>query len=460
MLATAFSCRIGAYLYRHTMPHLSATYFFGTGAAMIVAIAGLLAVIGLRAWAVQAPILMLIPIAYLVSARLYRGHTAEKPLVWVAYAASGVMIVSVLAAALHVTAQVTDLVITGQSMNLLLALFWAEAAVFFGLAAAYRKHGFNIYLATAMACASVWQLLSYWEIGAEYYTVTFACLGMLLLIAYRLALLERFQQKGLSGAAFQCANGLMSLSFVAAALLTMSRLVVSQSDLARLTASGDWHLPIRVLVGVLILLACLSLLAAGLVRQPAWRRWYLVSAISQGMLTVLAAHRLMALSPWQQLELFSVVVGLVLLVLGHWGWYREQDRHNDMVTFGMAFGSVLTAMPLAIAVLIHRYKPEFSVPNELGLLLVGVLLLGTGFMFQIRSTTITGAASLFLYLVTLILFAQEHLKKIQTAALWIIVGGAAIFTAGLILSVYRDRLLALPDKIKRREGLFRVLSWR
>jgi hypothetical protein len=131
-----------------------------------------------------------------------------------------------------------------------------------------------------------------------------------------------------------------------------------------------------------------------------------------------------------------------------------------MVTFGMAFGSVLTAMPLAIAVLIYRYKPEFSGPNELGLLLVGVLLLGTGFMFQIRSTTITGAASLFLYLVTLILFAQEHLKKIQTAALWIIVGGAAIFTAGLVLSVYRDRLLALPDKIKRREGLFRVLSWR
>src|SRR5260370_16105728 len=136
------------------MPHLSARYFFGTGAAMIVAIAGLLTVIGFRAGAAQAPILMLIPIAYLVSARLYRGHTAEKPLVWVAYAASGVMIVSVLAAALHVTAQVTDMVITGQSMNLLLALFWAEAAVFFILAAAYRPDGVTIYLATALARGS------------------------------------------------------------------------------------------------------------------------------------------------------------------------------------------------------------------------------------------------------------------------------------------------------------------
>jgi hypothetical protein len=228
---------------------------------------------------------MLIPISYLVAARLYHGHAAEKPLIGVAYCASGVMIISVLAAALHITAQVTDLVITGQSLNLLLALFWAEAAVFFGLAAAYRQYGFNIYLATAMACASLWQLLNYWDIGAEYYTVVFAALGMVLLIAYRLAVLERFQQKGLASAAFQCANALMSLSFVAAALLTISRLLVSRSDLARLAGNGDWHHPLQLLVGVLILLGCLGLLAAGLVRQPAWRRWYVISAITEGMLT-------------------------------------------------------------------------------------------------------------------------------------------------------------------------------
>ena len=37
---------------------------------------------------------------------------------------------------------------------------------------------------------------------------------------------------------------------------------------------------------------------------------------------------------------------------------------------------------------------------------------------------------------------------------------AACHVVGLFLSVYRDRLLALPDKIKRREGLFKILSWR
>ena len=34
------------------------------------------------------------------------------------------------------------------------------------------------------------------------------------------------------------------------------------------------------------------------------------------------------------------------------------------------------------------------------------------------------------------------------------------FVTGLLLSIYRDRLLLLPDKIKRREGMFKVLNWR
>jgi hypothetical protein len=37
---------------------------------------------------------------------------------------------------------------------------------------------------------------------------------------------------------------------------------------------------------------------------------------------------------------------------------------------------------------------------------------------------------------------------------------SVVFGFGLLLSVYRDRLLALPEKIKRREGVCRVLGWR
>ena len=78
----------------------------------------------------------------------------------------------------------------GKPLNLLLAAFFAEAALFYALAAAFRRQGFNVYLGTAMACGAVWQLLLYWHVGPEYYTLTFALVGLALLVCYRLAVLE------------------------------------------------------------------------------------------------------------------------------------------------------------------------------------------------------------------------------------------------------------------------------
>ena len=52
------------------------------------------------------------------------------------------------------------------------------------------------------------------------------------------------------------------------------------------------------------------------------------------------------------------------------------------------------------------------------------------------------------------------LPNVQTAAIWMTIGGGVIVAAGVLLSVYRDRLLTLPDQVKHREGIFRVLTWR
>ena len=221
MFITAVACRVGAHLHRHGIPWLSSTYFFGTAAATLTGLAGLLSVLGIKTWDEMAPLMMIVPIVYIVAARLYRGHTQENPLVWVAHVATGVMIAAVLAAAMHLTPQHVFEPQAGKSLNLLLAAFFAEAAVFYALAAAFRKQGFNVYLGAAMACGALWQLLQYWHVGAEYYTLTFAILGLGLLVCYRLALLE---WTGLVDAAFQCANALLSLSFMAAGLITLSRL--------------------------------------------------------------------------------------------------------------------------------------------------------------------------------------------------------------------------------------------
>ena len=64
-----------------------------------------------------------------------------------------------------------------------------------------------------------------------------------------------------------------------------------------------------------------------------------------------------------------------------------------------------------------------------------------------------------IYLVTLVLYINM-MKNMQTAAIWMTIGGGVIFGTGILLSVYRDRLLTLPDQVKRRKGIFKVLGWR
>jgi len=150
-----------------------------------------------------------------------------------------------------------------------------------------------------------------------------------------------------------------------------------------------------------------------------------------------------------------------MLAIGHVGWHRERDGQSDVVSFSLLFGSLLVALPLAIAVLIHRCRPApiFSTPNELGMLVAGILLLTTGFVFQLRATTITGACTLLIYLLSLLLFINI-LPNVKTAAIWLMIGGGVIVGTGIALSIYRDRLLTLPEKVRRREGVFRVLGWR
>jgi hypothetical protein len=440
MIVTAVSCRVGAYAYRKTYPQLTAVSLFSTAAATLVAATAVLAVLGLDHWHQHAPLLMLIPIAYLAAARLYRGWPEERPLVWVANAATAVMLVSSVASAFAGFTQPVE----GQPLNLSLMVFFVEAAIYFALAAAWRREPAGVHLSAAMACGAVWQLLTYFGVSGEYYTLTFALVGMGLLIAYRLAAIERFAVGRLADATFQGANTLLSLSFVAATFLGLSRL-----------ATRNVHLPF---VGLCVILALLSLLAIALVQHAAWRRWYVVTTIGLALLVFLLLATLSVLTAWQKLEIFCVATGLLLLVVGHIGWYREQDRHNDLVTLSLLLGSVLAGIPLMVATLIDRSQDHFLILNELGFLAVSVLLLATGFLFQLKSTTLTGSGLTAIYFLTLLIFVPW--SRLNTVAVSIIVGGGLVFGTGLVLAIYRDRLLVLPEKIKRRQGLFRILSWR
>lgn len=450
MVATALSCRVGAYLYRHTRPVLSVLYFFGTMAATLLAAAGLLVVTWKDShWENQAPMLMLIPLAYIVAARLYRGHTAEKPLVWVGHAATGLMLLFSAGTAFKGFA-----VIEQDTLNLLLCLFFAEAALFYGLAAGLHQQSGALYPCTLAACAAIWQLLKFWAVADEYYTLAFAAAGLLLLILYRLSMLDRYGGAG-ARAAFACGNGLLSLAFVAAALVTINEL------LANTGKKGT-------LVGLHSLLLAINILAVFVVRQQAWRRWYVVTTIFNAALVVLVLAVLTNLSAGEKLELICVTLGAGMLILAHIGWYREQEREDDLVTLGFVFGSLLLAIPLIAVVLITRIGllvgttatiSTFQMLNEAGMFAAALVLITTGYLFRLRATTITGSIMAVLYLVTLLFYVRLP-RGLQTTGVHLMIGGALFFGSGLLLSIYRDRLLTLPERIKRREGIFRILSWR
>ncbi len=463
MAVTAVSCRGGAFLYRRRFPELSAFYFFATAAATLVFAAELLWMLGLKPWETEAPVLMAIPIVYLIAARLYRGHTPERPLVWCAHVSTAVMLVASLYVAVGIVHQVEAVrPVTGEVRNLLLAAFCLETAVFYGLAAALRGEGWNIYPATVMLCGALWQLLNYFHTPSELYPLAFAVVGLGLLVAYRLALLERIEWAGLARAGFQCANALTMLGFVAGVFLSLSRLLLDRTALAGIDAAGDWHVPVRLAFYLMLFLTVVSLLAAWLVQDHAWRRAYLALAIVNAAMTALMFHKLNPLNPWQALEVVSIVAGVALLILGHVGWYRESDEQSsDTVSLALFFGSVALLLPLAVATVVHRFV--YGVPSaldELGLVLGCVALLGSGVMCRLKATTLFGAVTLALYVLMVLIYMHRFVETQYLVGIYLTLAGAILFGTGLVLSVYRDRLRSLPARIRRREGVFRVFGWR
>jgi hypothetical protein len=255
--------------------------------------------------------------------------------------------------------------------------------------------------------------------------------------------------RALARAAFQCANGLLSVALAGQALLTLS-------ELARGTGTRQMLLPV---LGAMVLVA---LLAVALVRVEGWRRWYVAMAITQAGLAVLVLAVLSTLTPWQRLEIVCVVIGLLLLGAGHVGWYREQEGHNDLVTVSLFLGSLLVALPLAVTVIACRVQHSddtFHKVNEAAMLAAGLLLLAAGYACRIQSTTVAGVALTVTFLVTAVLYVRLP-EQMQTTGVYCMIGGGLLFLPGILLSLYRDRLLQLPDRIKRREGVFRVLTWR
>jgi hypothetical protein len=129
------------------------------------------------------------------------------------------------------------------------------------------------------------------------------------------------------------------------------------------------------------------------------------------------------------------------------------------VTLALLLGSILAPAALLVGTLYNRFVlHQASLPDELGLVVVTVVMLVTGYSWQLKAPTLLGGLGLGCYL--LVLVGMLAVMPNVAMGVYLAVGGGLLFAVGIALSVYRERLLALPEKIKGREGVFQVLNWR
>lgn len=218
------------------------------------------------------------------------------------------------------------------------------------------------------------------------------------------------------------------------------------------------------LVVVLALQLVVVGVTAWLTSSQMWRRSFRTLAIALSGTAILVFNSLMDLHGWQRAELASLAMGITLLVMGHIGWYREGDRKDDGASLGLWSGSLLIAVPLMVGLIIYRVFGDRSPGNwamfhEFCGIAAALALVGMGLVCRIRSTTITGTMLLTVYVLSLLALVKWP-SQLQNASVAMMVGGGILFGIAVLLSIYRDRLVALPRNIREGRGVFRVLQWR
>lgn len=196
--------------------------------------------------------------------------------------------------------------------------------------------------------------------------------------------------------------------------------------------------------------------------------WKMSFANIAGMTAVMAIIVLVSssdLSHLQRIEVISLATGLVMVTAAYIGWSKEKNDKNEMVTLGFVVGSLLLAAPMMIGLLIYRIADFETVDmfwkqiHEIGGLAIGLGLLGVGVLSRVRSTTLAGTTVMATYIMS-ILFMIRWPEQLQSVSVLLMIGGGLVFAVGIVLSLYRDRILALPSQVRDGKGVFSVLKWR
>lgn len=336
------------------------------------------------------------------------------------------------------------------SSHLGLTVFFSLSAASLGLSSRVSERLLPAILTAASICAATWQGFLMLGIDRYVFILAMTFIGITCLVLSRITQRDDGSSSQFATVSQWTGRLCISTASVATLLISLARLLSSESD---------WPL-----LGLVAAQVAANGVAGLLSKQSGWRRHFWVLATGQLLMSVLVYNTLIALSFWQRGEILATCVGLTALAVGYMGWYRETDERDELVSLNLAIGSMLSAIPLTIGMLVQRFDNQLAdwgwvLIHEAGVLSIGLLLLGAGVLCRIRWSTIVGGTTLLVYVVSLV--GMIHVPdKLQSTAIYMMVGGGLFFGTAVMLSVYRDRLLAIPQRIQNGEGLFRVLKWR
>ena len=335
MLVVAVANRASAYVYQSVSHSLAAVYFFFTAGALIIASAGALRMLGVSGFELSM-ILMLIPVAYLVAAKLWQGHMPEKPLGWIAHAATLVILAHVFVECINLYRLETF----DRIDHLLIAIVMAEVTIFYGLAVWIRRRSANVYFSIAAACISLWQVMQYFDLSASLFTIIFAALGLATIVWAR--------KLGVSETEIYRANGQqrnvirgpgLTLMFAGHGVLSIALIVALITGLIRLSAVGikDATVPVTDWVSM-ILMIVFSGIAALVAAHDQWKRVYYAAALIMIVILALTINLAIDLSFWRKLEIVLVAIGIVTLAVSYVGRFQGRRKCPKARTYRRGCG--------------------------------------------------------------------------------------------------------------------------
>ena len=216
------------------------------------------------------------------------------------------------------------------------------------------------------------------------------------------------------------------------------------------------------LLAIAILLGCTTIVSL-LTKDPAWRTAFraLIVALVGSSLCVFDGW--LEIDGWQRGELCSILGGVFLLGLGHLAWSREGEQRDEAASLSLLLGSLMVTVPLAIGLLVYRLGIAVDASwmqfHNITAIAAGMILLGAGVCCKLRSTTISGAMLLGIYLLSLIALIDLP-DQLQSISVMMMIGGGLFFATALLMSIYRDRIVSLPRRIREGEGVYRIMKWR